>query len=126
MLDSDIVFLRPSEPFQLSLKHGDVTACSRIVLVAARKDADPPHFLGRLCETGPRQGHRRAAEQRDELPPSHSITSSARAISVAGTSRPSAFAVLRLITSSSAPQRMSILTLRSAIQPSCPSSCTNA
>src|SRR5262249_37157971 len=30
----------------------------------------------------------------------HSITSSARAISVAGTSRPSALAVLRLITSS--------------------------
>src|SRR6266498_789881 len=43
---------------------------------------------------------RRAAEQRDELAPSHSITSSARASSVAGTSRPSAFAVLRLITNS--------------------------
>ena len=43
----------------------------------------------------------RAAEQRNELPPSHhSITSSARASSVGGTSRPSALAVLRLITSS--------------------------
>src|SRR6516162_4704517 len=40
------------------------------------------------------------AEQRDELAPLHSITSSARASNVAGTSRPSAFAVFRLITSS--------------------------
>ena len=41
----------------------------------------------------------RAAEQRDELAPLHSITSSARASSAGGTSRPSAAAVLRLITS---------------------------
>ena len=37
---------------------------------------------------------RRAAEQRDERTSPHSITSSARASSVAGTSRPSALAVL--------------------------------
>src|SRR5271155_2052153 len=37
---------------------------------------------------------------RDELPPSHSITSSAVASSVSGTVRPSASAVLRLMTSS--------------------------
>src|SRR5262245_20790804 len=42
---------------------------------------------------------RRAAEKCDELAAFHSITSSARASSVAGTSRPSAFAVLRLMTS---------------------------
>src|SRR5262249_2584796 len=42
----------------------------------------------------------RAAEKRDELAPLHSITSSARASSVGGISRPSAFAVLRLMTSS--------------------------
>src|SRR5262249_25548087 len=36
------------------------------------------------------------------LPSRHSITSSARASSAAGTSRPSALAVLRLITSSNA------------------------
>ena len=42
---------------------------------------------------------RRAAEKRDELAPPHSITSSARASSVVD-SRPSAFAVLRLMTSS--------------------------
>jgi hypothetical protein len=41
---------------------------------------------------------RRAAEQRDELAPSHySITSSAVASSCVGTSRPSALAVFRLM-----------------------------
>jgi hypothetical protein len=45
--------------------------------------------------------NRRAPEQRDELAPSdHSITSSAVASSVGGTVRPSALAVLRLMTSS--------------------------
>jgi hypothetical protein len=40
-------------------------------------------------------GYNRAAEQRDELAAFHSITSSARASSVGGISRPSALAVLR-------------------------------
>ena len=43
---------------------------------------------------------RRAAEQRDEIEALHSITSSARASSEGGTSRPSALAALRLTTSS--------------------------
>src|SRR5262249_20615905 len=43
---------------------------------------------------------RRAAEQRDESPPFHSITSSARASSVSGTVRPNALAVLRLMINS--------------------------
>jgi len=43
---------------------------------------------------------RRAAEKRDELAPLHSITSLASASSVGGIVRPSALAVLRLITSS--------------------------
>jgi hypothetical protein len=47
-----------------------------------------------------RPRRRRAAEKRDELAPPHSITSSANASSLSGTSRPSAFAVFRLITSS--------------------------
>ena len=42
----------------------------------------------------------RAANQRDELASPHSITSSARASSVGGIVRPSAFAVLRLMTDS--------------------------
>src|SRR6516162_5723997 len=47
-----------------------------------------------------RPRHRRAAEQRDELAAFHSITSSASASNVGGTSRSSAFAVVRLMTSS--------------------------
>src|SRR5215468_9618475 len=48
-----------------------------------------------------RRGNRRhAAEQRDELAPFHSITSSARASRVAGISRLSALAVVRLMTRS--------------------------
>jgi hypothetical protein len=42
----------------------------------------------------------RAADERNELAPSHSITSSARPSSDGGTSSPSALAVLRLTTSS--------------------------
>src|SRR5262249_28512033 len=48
-----------------------------------------------------RRGNRRhAAEQRDELASVHSITSSARASSVGGTSMPSALAVIKLMTKS--------------------------
>ena len=52
------------------------------------------------ARTAERPRRRGAAEQRDEVAAPHSITSSARASSIGGTSRPSAFAVLRLITSS--------------------------
>src|SRR5262245_42439615 len=72
------------------------------------KKADPVNFPGWLrCrrERPNQQGRRRsAAEQRDERAPPHirvhSITSSARASSVGGTSRPSALAVLRLMINS--------------------------
>src|SRR5262249_50901525 len=57
-----------------------------------------PGFLLRLRDKGARRCH--AAEQADEFPPVHSITSSARASSVGGTLRPSAFAVFKLITHS--------------------------
>jgi hypothetical protein len=52
----------------------------------------------RTCHERP--SRRRAPEKRDELPPYHSITSSARASSDGGTSRPSALAVLRLMARS--------------------------
>src|SRR5262245_66681328 len=44
--------------------------------------------------------NRRTAEQRDEFPPPHSITSSASESTSGGMESPSALAVLRLITSS--------------------------
>src|SRR5262245_50974744 len=56
---------------------------------------------GRLRAHRERPCRRRAPEQTNELAPrAHSITSSARASSVGGTSRPSTLAVLRLMTSS--------------------------
>src|SRR5262249_11437451 len=65
---------------------------------AGTEETDHRHSrLLRACRERPRC---RAAEQSDELAPCHSITSSASAISLSGTSRPSARAVLRLITSS--------------------------
>src|SRR5262249_4036954 len=54
----------------------------------------------RLLRAGRERPRRCAAEQRDERAARHSITSSARASSVGGTSRPSALAVFRLMTSS--------------------------
>src|SRR6266436_5940284 len=54
--------------------------------------------LGRAHREWPRG--RRAADERYELTPVHSITSSASASTLSGISRPSDFAVLRLITRS--------------------------
>jgi hypothetical protein len=57
--------------------------------------ANTEHGLLRARRERPRGG---AAEQRDELPPFHSITSSASASSVGGMSMASALAVKRLMT----------------------------
>jgi hypothetical protein len=66
-------------------------------LVAVERSRD---VVGsRLPDGHPRPCHR-PAEQRDELALIHSITSSARASTLARISMPSTFAVLRLITSS--------------------------
>src|SRR5260221_7225475 len=62
--------------------------------------ADTQHLLWLLRARRERPSRSRAAEKRNELATFHSITSSARASTVGGMSRPSAFAVLRLITSS--------------------------
>src|SRR5258707_14986509 len=62
-----------------------------------RHAVDPNRGLS--CGHGhPSPQSRRATEQRYELAAPHSITSSARAMSESGTVRPSALAVLRLIT----------------------------
>src|SRR5262249_49753238 len=69
----------------------------RVGRLAADK-ADHRHR--RLLRRRRERASRRAAEYGDELAPSHSITSSARASSVGGTVRPSSFAVLKLTNSS--------------------------
>src|SRR5262249_36812310 len=64
-----------------------------------RSDAEKrDHRHRRLLPARRERPGRRAAEQRDEVAPLHSITSSAMASSLSGTVRPSALAVLRFMT----------------------------
>src|SRR5215470_1156540 len=72
----------------------------RIVCSRVHENADAAHALALLRARRERPSNRCAAEQRDERAPLHSITSSARPSSVGGTARPSAFAVIRLMTRS--------------------------
>ena len=62
--------------------------------------ANAPHALALLRACRERPSSHRAAEQRDEVAPFHSITSSASANNLSGIVRPSALAVFRLMTSS--------------------------
>src|SRR5262249_4638421 len=76
----------------------------RLYLGISRREGhehpDTTHTLRLLRARRERPRRRDAAEQSDKLAPPHSITSSARASSVDGTSRPNALAVLRLMTNS--------------------------
>src|SRR5262249_53272551 len=67
---------------------------------ALPQKADSRQLARPLRPRRQRPRRRRAAEQRDELAPLHSITSSAVASSEVGTSMPSALAVVRLTTRS--------------------------
>src|SRR5215475_3649565 len=72
----------------------------RIVRRCGEEHADAPHPLALLRARRERPRCSRAAEQRDELAPLHSITSSAMASTPGGIMRPSVLAVLRLTMSS--------------------------
>src|SRR5262245_62036161 len=86
--------MRPAELLELPPKPHQ-PRLSLQVIAGADQNADSPRALLRPRRNRPR---RRAAEQRDELATPHSMTSSARASTVVGTSRPIALAALRLIT----------------------------
>src|SRR5262249_8675398 len=80
-------------------------ACTERACMARRAIERPTadkayHRHRRLLRARREWPRRRTTQQRYELAAFHSITSSASASSVAGTSRPSAFAALRLMTSS--------------------------
>src|SRR5262249_24998843 len=89
----------PAELPQIIKQRGNFSLPDRVVFKPRDHHADPPHPRG-LLRARDERPRGRASEQRDELAPVHSITSSARASNIGGTSSPSAFAVLRLITSS--------------------------
>src|SRR5215469_10493717 len=99
IIDSKVASIRPAELLKALLKYGHAGADIGNAFRNRHQHADTTNSLRllRACRERPR---RRAAEQRDEGAPFHSITSSARASSAGGISRPSAFAVLRLMTSS--------------------------
>src|SRR6516165_7053081 len=80
-------------------ERGVVTVPLGIGFVIRHEHTDAPHAVA-LLRARHERPRRRAAEERDELAPVHSITWSARPRSVIGTVRPSAFAVLRLMISS--------------------------
>src|SRR5262249_17849754 len=67
---------------------------------ATDEHPDVSHPLGLLRARRERPRSSSAAEKRDEVAALHSITLSARASSIAGTSRPSILPVCRLTTSS--------------------------
>src|SRR5262245_59165876 len=94
VLVSDVAPFEPTQLLKCLAEH-------RVTVFAADtgEDTDAPHPL-RLLRARRQRPRRRAAEQSDELAPSHSITSSARASRVEGTSRPSTLAAWALITSS--------------------------
>src|SRR6516165_4524431 len=71
-----------------------------IGFIVRDEHADAPHAVALLPARRERPRRRRAAEERDEGPPVHSMTSSASANSDGGTVSPSALAVVRLIARS--------------------------
>src|SRR5215475_14211993 len=96
IFDLDFLALDVSCLFQRLMERGQ-TPRVRLRRCAAEKS---DHRHPRLLRTCPERPRGCAAEQRDECAPPHSITSSARASSVGGTSSPSALAVLTLMTRS--------------------------
>src|SRR5216684_4954388 len=96
VFNDDVLSLNPSkvtEPFQECL-----VPERRVGAREGRQKSYPGDSLLLLRARGKWQYH--AAEEHYELPPPHSITSSARSRNDSGIVRPSALAVLRLITSS--------------------------
>ena len=99
VIDFNIGADDPTMPPQGLIESAHTSLVFRVVLSAGNEHTNVAHSRG-LLRTRRKRPRRRTAEQRDELPPPHSMTSSARATSVGGISRPSALAVLRLITRS--------------------------
>src|SRR5262245_13129998 len=101
VLDADIAALYPSPLLKPLPQCLNAALRFRITLSNRQQHSYTPHSLALLRPCRQRPDGRRAAEQRDELAASdHSMTSSARASSVGGTSSPSALAALRLMAKS--------------------------
>ena len=98
IFEAHIAAFDPSKARQLVGQREYQVPLLVILLRRSKLNADNPNSLGALSMESARPCSG-CADQRNELPPPHSITSSARAMSEDGMVRPSAFAVFRLITS---------------------------
>src|SRR5262249_17064680 len=99
-VDSDVAALRPAELLERLAECSDPSLSFRVALGIGHQHANKPHPLGLLRSCRQRPRSRRAAEQRDEVAPFHSITSSAIASRPEGMARSKALAVCRLMTNS--------------------------
>src|SRR5262249_39689036 len=91
--------IAPTQSPQALHKRRNAGLGFRVIGGTCHKHADAPRRIP--LRTRRERPRRRAADERNELAPLHSITSSARASSAGGMVRPSGLAVGRLITSSS-------------------------
>src|SRR5262249_50739186 len=110
-IDYEILAFDEAEPPQF-IEQREIMRC---IARARKQAAEAINASGLLSARHERPRDGRAAEQRDELPAlhlrGHSMTSSARASSLSGIWRPSAFAVLRLMLN---PNFVACMTGRSA------------
>src|SRR5262249_12777026 len=99
IIDAYVAAFYPSQLLKPLLQCFDPNL-SFCIVRDTHEHANAPHPPGLLRARCQRQCDSRAAEQRDELAPPHSITSSAATSSLSGTVRPSILAVEALMTSS--------------------------
>src|SRR6516225_3123205 len=99
-VDVDVAADCPARLLQTLQKCGEAALPLRIVRGQVHEHPDAPHPARLLRARRERPRGHCAAEQCDEGAPHHSITSSACCKNGSGIVRPSAFAVLRLTTSS--------------------------
>src|SRR5262249_60985296 len=97
VIDPHIAAVGPAQLLQSLHERREAGLTYRMVVGERHEHTDAPD-LRRLRARRERPGRCRAAEQRDERAPLHSMTSSARASSVGETSRPRAVAVVRFMT----------------------------
>src|SRR5215208_1106388 len=99
-VDPDINSLPPAKLLQLVAQRRDASLRFRVVFLERHQHAHAPYPVDLLRTCAKRPCCRSAANEHNKLPPLHSITSSAARSSPSGMVRPSALAVLRLITNS--------------------------
>src|SRR5262249_35460430 len=88
LADPHVAAVGPAQLLQALQEGREASLAFRTVRARAHEHADPPHALGLLRARRERPRYRRAAEERYECAPLHSITSSAIASRVGGMMSP--------------------------------------